>query len=79
MIEAYEGGRSIIYLDETIFKPYQVTLRSWASKYSNQQLPKEGTKLKTQAVFVMISGMKGLEYFLVKEHSILADDLVAAF
>ncbi|KEJ82954.1 hypothetical protein OXYTRIMIC_021 [Oxytricha trifallax] len=38
-------------------------MRSWACKYDNQKLSKEGIKLKTQAAIVMISGQVVLRLF----------------
>ena len=76
LLSDIRSGRKVIYMDETIFKPYQVTGKSWAIKGDNQALGKMGSRLETLAVIVGISYQRGLEGYLVKAFSIKKYDII---
>ena len=78
LLERQQEGGKIIYLDETIFKPYSVEGMAWAHKWQNQDLRKHGLKLRTLAAIVCISMEAGVELVYTKPFSIKCEDLCEA-
>jgi hypothetical protein len=74
-LEAEAAGKHIIYFDECVFKPYKVQTRSWAHRYLNQDLPKEGCRLKTVALALCISSEKGIEGSFLRNGSITKHEI----
>ena len=76
LLHEVKEGRTIVYLDETLFVPYSMQKESWAKPYENQILHKRATTLKPLAVALCITESVGILEFVMTEKSIKKPDLV---
>jgi len=63
----------IVYLDETNFMPKKHNPKSYARKFHNQTLEKEGIRTKTMSAVVTISSKHGLLEYMITEGAFNSD------
>ena len=73
MKEQYESavssGAKVIFMDEAVFSPNTMLLRSWAPRNRSIEVEDLRHRLTTQAVIAGISVEQGLESYMIKERS----------
>ena len=73
MKEQYESavssGAKVIFLDEAVFSPNTMLLRSWAPRNRSIEVEDLRHRLTTQAVIAGISVEQRLESYMIKKRS----------
>lgn len=66
---AVREGALVLFVDEAVFSPNTMLLRSWAATNESIEVQDLRKRLKTEAIIAAISQERGLESYMIRERS----------